>query len=375
MNICIVNIGFQMGGAERVITELSNLLEKSHRVNLIDFSGHNNFFYAVNASINTNFYMPQKTLKRKIISNIHKIKNRITRKSIDPIHMFQEQVDAFERILKNNAFDIVIFCQGHLTSLIPYYKSKFPMLKMIAWQHNNYDIYATKYHKDVLKAYFEGIKQSDCVVCLTKSDEKLFKKINTNSVCIYNPLTIEKPIISNVKQKIIIFVGRLVIEQKGLDLLIELAKRIDNEWRIYVAGDGVDREKFERKLTDSSLNKKVIMKGNLNSDELRTFYAEGAIFISTSRWEGFGLVITEAMASGLPIISFNNAGPSEILDNGKYGLLVDKYNLNEFAKKLAVLTGDLSVREYWKNQSLKRAKDFSRTNIQEQWERQIKELW
>src|SRR5699024_31896 len=102
-------------------------------------------------------------------------------------------------------------------------------------------------------------------------------------------------------------------EQKGLDYLIEIGKVLNENWEILVAGDGADKDTFNQMIKENYLEDKIILKGSLKSEELVDLYKSGSIFISTSRWEGFGLVITEAMSFGLPIVSFNNSGPREIL--------------------------------------------------------------
>jgi len=375
MKVCIVNPGFHMGGAERITVELANNLSEKHNVSLIDFTGNNYCFYDVSTDVNLEFHVPKMILKRKIIRRLLNLRYRIYEKNLNPILMYKEQIEALCTILNNNNFDCIVLSQGLLTACIPYLKSKFPYLKIIAWQHNSYDVYVNRYHKNMLEYYLSGIEQADCVVCLTENDAEKFKKINPASICIYNFLTIEEPFISDVENKNIIFVGRLAIEQKGLDLLIDIAKGLDEDWKIQVAGDGANREEFRKMIINSSLEDKVILRGNLNSRELREFYSKGSIFISTSRWEGFGLVITEAMASGLPIVSFNNLGPNEILLNGKYGLLIENYNTSKFVNVLNQLIQDSNQRYYWKQKSLERAEDFKQEHIIKQWEEQLQTLY
>src|SRR5699024_4738402 len=112
-----------------------------------------------------------------------------------------------------------------------------------------------------------------------------------------------------------------------------------------VAGDGADKDTFNQMIKENYLEDKIILKGSLKSEELVDLYKSGSIFISTSRWEGFGLVITEAMSFGLPIVSFNNSGPREILKNGQYGILVEQDNVEEFSRKVNELVQDRIIRK------------------------------
>jgi glycosyltransferase involved in cell wall biosynthesis len=374
LEICIVNPGYSMGGAERINVELANSLSKNHNVSLIDFTGNNNFFYKVSPAINVSLKVPKINFKRKVIRKLLKIRHNITGKILHSVLMYKEQVNFLIKIFKENTFDIIIFSQGLLTSFIPYIKSELPNIKIVAWQHSSYEIYTDNYFKNILKDYINGLKQADCVVCLTKKDEEKFKKINNNSICIYNWLPIQDPIISDVRSKNILFVGRLVIETKGLDFIIDLAKSIENGYRILIAGDGNDRQKFEQMIKNNSLEDKIVLYGNLNSKQLREFYSQGSIFISTSRWEGFGLVLLEAMASGLPVISFNNVGPTELLLDGEFGYLINKYDLKDFSEKLNILTQDYKKRVFWKEKSLERVSIFKKETIMQKWEGEFEKL-
>lgn len=362
-----------MGGAERISIELANSLSEKHCLKIIDFTGKNEFFYQVNPSIEI-LKINEKSFLRKVIGRIQKINYKITKRSINTVFMHKGQIDSLISIFRVNRFDCIILNQGNLTSMIPYIKSKLPNLKIIAWQHNNFEIYLNNYYKNIFNYYIQGLKQADKVVCLTKIDEEKFKKINPNSVCIYNTLTLNSPIISNLNNKNILFVGRLAIKQKGLDFLITLAKKLEKDWKIYVAGNGDDKNKFIELINDSLLKERIILLGNLKSNEIRKIYSESSVFISTSRWEGFGLVITEAMAAGLPIISFKNIGPTEILSNGEFGVLVDKFDIDDFSNKLNELTKDLNKRKYWKKKSLERAGDFKKEIIIKQWENHIQNI-
>lgn len=255
-----------------------------------------------------------------------------------------------------------------------YFKKEMPNMKIIAWQHNDYDVYTNQYYKEFISDYILGVNQADLVVCLTASDLDKFKKININSCYIYNPLTISETKISKLNNKNIIFVGRLAINQKGLDYLIDIGNQLEKDWKILVAGEGVDKEKFTKMISDNKLEDKIILKGALKSEELIDLYLSGSIFISTSRWEGFGLVITEAMACGLPIVSFNNLGPKEILKDGDYGILVKDHNINNFITELKKLIEYKESREMFQLKSLERVQDFKIDIILTKWNVELKKL-
>lgn len=375
MDICIVNDNFSIGGVQRVATELANNLSNmGYKVTLIDFSGQNIFFYPVSKKINIPNAIGKRTFKRRVIGKLLKVTSSIFKKPLPIKRVYLEQIDDLTTYLKNNNHKVLITCQGLLTSIIPYIKKEIPDVKVLAWQHSEYDIYVNKYYKKFINYYFQGLKSADYVICLTEADQKKFEKINRNVSYIYNPVTIKN--IDNRKsdlsKKQVIFVGRLDIVPKGLDILIKIAKNIKSDWRIVVAGDGRDKKKFLQMIKKEHLENKIILKGALKNEDLIETYLDGSIFISTSRWEGFGLVITEAMLFGLPIISFSNSGPKEILKNGEYGILVNNINVNEFTSKLNDLIENPLKREYFQMKSLERVKDFDSSVIIKEWELIIK---
>lgn len=378
MNICIVSESFKDGGGvERVTIQLANHLQNvGNKVSLIDYSGVNKYFYKVDSNINRINAINQRKLKRKIISKLYYFQNYISKKPVKIIGLYREQANDLIKYLKNHQPDVLIVCQGILTAHIPLIKREIPNIKIIAWQHNEYDIYVKQYYEKIKSEYISGIKKADLVVCLTKLDQQKFKKLNSNSINIYNPLTLNNYTDrkANLDSKFIVFVGRLKIKQKGLDYLIEIAKSISNDWKVLVAGDGPDKKKFKKLIKDNNLETKILLKGSLNSQDLTNLYLSGSIFISTSRWEGFGLVITEAMAHGLPVVSFENQGPKEILNNGEYGVLVDRENVSDFTKKLNSLMTNRQIRAFYQKKSLERVCDFDIERILKKWEKCIHNL-
>lgn len=357
-----------MGGVERVAIQLANSFQQfGINTSLIDFSAKNQFYYDIDNQIKVPHVINPRKIKRKIVYKLHEAKYKINNKPLEVYFLYKEQTNDLINYLKESQCDILILCQGILTALIPNIKKALPNIKIVAWQHNDFDIYTKNYYQNILDDYFRGLKSADLVVCLTEEDMQKFKSYNSNSCYIYNPLTLNNPKISNLDNKNIIFVGRLVIKQKGLDYLIEIAKSLEPGWRILVAGAGSDKEIFENMIQDNNLVDRVVLKGSLSESELADFYSSGSIFISTSRWEGFGLVLTEAMATGLPVVSFSNHGPTEILKDGMYGVLVENYDISKFSNELKELMLFKEKREKLQQYSIERAADFSSRIILKEW--------
>lgn len=185
---------------------------------------------------------------------------------------------------------------------------------------------------------------------------------------IYNPL-FEPAILSLAEQEIqhpwlqdqtrdyalIIAAGRLV-EQKNFTLLLDafanLTKR--KNARLIILGEGRLRAVLQAQIDDLGLTDKVVMPGFC--DNPYAYLKRADLFVLSSLWEGFGNVLVEALAVGTPIVATDcPSGPAEILQNGRYGVLVENNN------RAALEDGMLKALEQpWQKQALlQRAQDFA----------------
>jgi len=153
-----------------------------------------------------------------------------------------------------------------------------------------------------------------------------------------------------------------------LDYLIEIAKILPDDWEIRVAGSGRDNKRFKKLIEKNRLTNKILWVGPKNGEELTNHYLNSSIFLMTSRFESFGLVLVEAMNYGLPIIAFSQTGSDEILKNEQYGLVAENGNIKEISDKLMQLISDKNQREFWSKKSKERSKDFSLEKIAIEWE-------
>jgi UDP-glucose:(heptosyl)LPS alpha-1,3-glucosyltransferase len=182
-------------------------------------------------------------------------------------------------------------------------------------------------------------------------------------VSILNGVDIEKFSVSNkskysavIRQKygiapdetVLLFVGHEFV-RKGLEVIINALQELKMpKLTLLIVGSDKD-ELFKNKTEKLGLTSKVIFAGRTN--EVEKFYAAADIFVLPAAYEPFGLVVTEAMASGLPVIISGNAGAAEVINNGDNGFLLDpqdmKTGLINCIKKLtgdSVLKRSVSIR-------------------------------
>ncbi len=206
-----------------------------------------------------------------------------------------------------------------------------------AWIHNDFTkIRGYQFNFTSLEDVRAAYQRLDAVVCVSESARKGF--ISTigdtgNTTTIYNILPTMR--IQRLSRKEIayryptdsfnlVLVGRLKDSHKGQRRLISVVARLNREGRkvtLALVGDGSDREAIERAIDQHHAQDFVYMAGNQRNPYP---YVSGAdMLICASYYEGFNLTVAEAMILGVPVISTKCTGPCEILDNGKYGLLVE----------------------------------------------------
>lgn len=146
------------------------------------------------------------------------------------------------------------------------------------------------------------------------------------------------------RRKIILAVGRLGDSQKGFDRLIEAFAKIPaNGWKLVFAGGDEDGGYLKKQAAELGVIQSVEFLGKVK--EIDRVYAEAGIFVIPSRSEGFPNALCEAMAAGLPCISFNfTAGPSDIITHGLDGILVEDGNVNALAAEIQRLMDSETLR-------------------------------
>jgi len=211
------------------------------------------------------------------------------------------------------------------------------------------------------------VKQLDALVLLTRHDADSWSGL-TKTAVIPNSLPFfpEKP--STCLQKQVIFVGRLN-EQKGLEYLIETWERVHqkhDDWILQIYGDGEQRDMLNHLIRKARLENAVVV--NRPTMQIMEKYLESSIFLLTSRFEGFGMVLIEAMACGVPVVSFDCPwGPADIIKNGEDGFLVEYLNTIEAAEKVIQLIESPELRQKMGIRARENVQRFSRQIVMKQW--------
>lgn len=161
------------------------------------------------------------------------------------------------------------------------------------------------------------------------------------------------------EKKVILFVGRLA-EKKGVMYLIEAMKQVDA--KLIIAGDGPLKEALEKQAEAQQSDIQFI--GPKTHDELRTIYASADIFVAPSVTakdgdkEGFGLVLLEAMASGLAVVGSRSGGIPDLIRDNENGLLAKEKDAIDLAEKINQLIKNESLRQKLSTQAIETAKQY-----------------
>ena len=188
-----------------------------------------------------------------------------------------------------------------------------------------------------------------------------------NVTYIYNPIAVDTSESTPLTQKRAIAVGRLS-RQKGFDMLVEAWALIEKEvpdWKLDIYGQGPLQKELQGQIDGLGL-RNIELKGF--SDDIHKEYMESSLFFLSSRYEGFVLVLMEAMATGLPAVSFRcKEGPEETIDNGINGYLVEEGNVQQFADCAIKLMKNETLLKQFASKTKKDLDRFNTAAIINQW--------
>jgi len=342
MKILFIIASLGSGGAERVLSNLANSMSEKHDVTIATFSSTIPF-YALDEKV--------KHIKLDLLqpsaSTFQSLKNNAKRLRV------------LMQTLKDIDADVNISFMTQ-TNILAILVSKFMRRKIIIAERTVYDFHASKVI-DVLRRVIYPF--SNYLVTQTIEDSQRYHFIKKIRV-IYNPIRTKN--IEENREKIILAAGRLD-KNKGFDLLIETFANIESkEWKLIIAGDGVERKSLLKLIEDLNLDNVALIG---KQKDIFEWYAKASVFVLSSKKEGFPNVLIEAMASGCAVISFDcPSGPSEIIAHEKNGLLVKDQNREALASTLQRVMNDDVLRENLAYHAREVRQKYALEKIVWQWE-------
>ena len=218
-----------------------------------------------------------------------------------------------------------------------------------------------------MRSLVSHLKQLDKFIVLTEEDKASWTELSNVEV-IPDPLAFDVAEVSPLKAKRVIAVGRYVY-QKGFDLLLQAWAKIEKQfpdWELAIYGMG-DRSPYENlaKQLGVDMNRCHL---NGSTQNIRKEYLESSLFVFSSRFEGFGMVLIEAMACGLPVVSFDcPCGPKDIVSHDEDGLLVPSGDIDKLADELSVVMSNESLIRKMSKTAVIHSKRFRLDRISLRW--------
>lgn len=355
------------GGMERILCNRVNYLYEKYKyeIYIVTTDNNNNFnknlkpFYSFNNKIKIidlgiNYYnKTQNRILNKVNRAIKKIKH----------------LKKLEKLINEIKPDILISMGDGSRDIN--YKIKYNCKKILENHFNKQFFYWNSLYYRIKRFIFGDLEKKlidryDEFVVLTEEDKKQWGRDKIK--VINNPLSFYSVEVSSLENKKIISAGRLE-SQKGYDILIDVWKIVNKKysnWTLEIYGEGNERKKLEEKIKKLNLEKNLKLMGN--TPNIKEKFLESSIYVMSSIYEGFGLVLIEAEHCGLPLISFKcHCGPSDIISHGENGFLCEVNNINEMAKYIIKLIEDRELRIKIGKKAREDSYKYLEENIMKQW--------
>ncbi|HLO60104.1 MAG TPA: glycosyltransferase [Bacteroidales bacterium] len=337
--ICLILPDLHKGGMERVMAELACYFYARHKseIYIILLLNHAKVFYKIPPEVTIIRPSFAFNNNKRIISTIRTlifVRKTVKQLAPDSILSFGETYNSF--VLMSclfTGFNVFVSDRSRPDKSWGFLQEK---LRKILYPGARGIISQTTFSRDFL------IKETG----------------HKNILIIPNPITYLVNH-SGPKENVILNVGR-IIKSKRLDLLLNIFSRCNNEnWKLWIVGENetglqtiLSEQSKELRISD-----KVIFWGK--QEDMSRFYNISKIFAFTSESEGLPNVLLEAMSAGLACISFDCiAGPSDLIQNGENGFLVDLYDCNDYVYKLNKLISDDSLQQYFSTNAKSKSQEF-----------------
>lgn len=367
---------YSAGGTERVISVKANYFAEylGYEVTIIVTEGHERAcFFPLSPKVN----VINLNLGFEELWNVSFIKK---------IWLYLKKQYKYKKLLKKELFrlhpDITISVLRREINFINSIHDGSRKIGELHVNRSNYRNFAV-WNSNPIKELFARIwmnnlighlKQLDKMVVLTESAKSDWPELY-NVVLIPDPLPFSIKQVSSLSAKRIISIGRYAYE-KGNDLLLRAWAIVQNscdDWILDVYGMG-EREPYRQLMSELGIDdSRCHLYGSL--EDVKEQYLSSSVFALPSRFEGFGLVIIEAMSCGLPVVSFNcENGPRNIITDGQDGCLVTPFDVEEYANKLLKLIHDEDYRQQMGINAYQASRRYAIENIAIQWKDLFDEL-
>ena len=372
---------FGFGGVQRVLAVIAKALSDEHDVTILSTDTYVNLsmygyrqsnvkfdYITYQGKIDLEFYLCKTIsfLYKKILPHSSATSKLYSYSFFRPLYKRQ-------LISKINSghYDTVVGVHAFLSLHLAAVRNRLNSKNVTAWMHNSYDALFEKNNPYLpgLKSFFSNeMKRLDGIVVLSKSDASLFRdNLGLECMTIYNPLTLEPRGKASSEYKKFLAIGRFSPKHKGFDLLIKAFANFaqtDSDWTLEIVGEGEEEFIYRQLIIENHLEKRV--KLCPFTKDIQRHYAGASVYVLSSRWEGQPLVLVEAMAHGLPIVSSDLPVAKELLEGRGCGIFFNCGDINDMALALSRMSSTTEWADM-SEKALKTSSLFKVENILQQW--------
>lgn len=277
-------------------------------------------------------------------------------------------------LLQREKADIVVSLYPSESSFIPFIKDGSK--KVLELHYNKF--FRLQYNRNGLLGFIDRwrtkqderiVRKFDRFAVLTHEDRRYWGNL-PNIEVIPNAALFLGDTYSNVSNKRIIAVGRLDY-QKGFDRLIRAWKLVQKnrafkDWHLDIFGQGEWKEMLQQMINERGLQTNTHI--HPPTKNIGAEYVQSSLLVMSSNYEGFPMVMIEAMACGLPVVSFDyKCGPKDIIKDGENGLLVENGNIQGLADAMMNVMGDDEFRKILSENARKVVSSYSEEVVMEKW--------
>ncbi len=357
------------GGAERVTANLANYwAEKGWEVTVATLSDGTNDFYELSPSVQRK----RLGLLQESANTVFGLINNLRR------------VFALRRVLHQTKPQVALAMMDKANILLSLAALGLPNTVALGSEHIHPPQMPLSRLWEVLRSYCYG--HLAAVTALTiESQDWLLKSTNVKKVAVIPnavpwPLPTQAPLLMPQDvippgRQLLLAVGRLS-EQKGFDLLIDAFGQISAQhakWHLVILGEGPLRTALLTQIRQAGLEDRITLAGRAGN--VGDWYQTADLYVVSSRFEGFGNTLAEALAYGVPAVSFDcDTGPRDIIRHQLDGLLVPNGDVEALAKSLGQLMSDKNLRQEFSVTAIEARERFSMKKITGMWETLFQEL-
>lgn len=345
------------GGTEHVSIRLANALYEEHTYEIC--------FLSLTEQQKEPFYPLNPDIPRY----------RLGEKWINPGPGYIPLIGKLRKFLKDRQIDIIIDIDIVLDVLsIP--ASRRLKTKVVSWEHFNCEFEQQILYRRLISRL--TVHFADYIITLTEADKENYGRIlgrKERIAAIYNVVSKMEKNEDVPRENWIVTAGRLT-HQKGIEYLAEVAVPVlkkHPEWKWLILGDGEDRTILEKVISENKLEEQLILEGTV--DQVEWYLDRAKIFVLTSRYEGFGMCLVEALQMHVPCISFDvKIGPSEIIANHQNGILIPPFDCEKMMEEIEQLIDHPDRWEVLSSNTMIGFERYQDECIKEKWNNVLNEL-